>query len=311
MAEGVMDPIILKIHRLADVFSEGISSKDFIYMSGAMDTEDVYKKFADEMNLGNRITVLSGNSFKLGTRNYSMGFEYAIKYEPAIKEKKFLCFNKLNREHRIMLLDKMWQNNLVSQSFYSFEGDGNWEEFFRKIGTNYRNINTYRDQLPLRLNITSERSNPVDIRVDDFHYFQNSAFSVVTETNYFSRANKSGKQHIAQQLDCLFFTEKVYRCFALAHPFILMGRPHSLSALRKIGFKTFSPFIDETYDTVEDDYTRFHLIVKEITKLCDLSDADMLEWQNGVKEIVDFNQHHFFSNDDYRYSLNIEHLFKD
>lgn len=311
MAEGVMDPIILKIHRVADVLSNEVDSKNLIYMSGAMDTESVYEKFADKLNLKQRISVLSGNSFKWGTRRYSSGFEYIVKYEPTHKEKRFLCFNKLNREHRVMLLEKMWQTGLIEKSFYSFEGDGNMDYLLNNIGDNFPYIKMNSNQLPLRLNITKDRPNPVDIRVDDFYYFQNSAFSVVTETNYFSEKRRYGKQHIAQQLDCLFFTEKVYRCFVLAHPFILMGRPYSIAALQKLGFKSFSPFIDEKYDTVEDDYIRFDLIVKEITRLCNLSDADMLEWQRGVKEIVDYNQHHFFSNDDYRYSLNIEHLFKD
>lgn len=32
------------------------------------------------------------------------------------------------------------------------------------------------------------------------------------------------------------------------HPFIVYGSPFTLKSLRELGFKTFSPFIDESYD---------------------------------------------------------------
>jgi len=311
MAEGVMGHIIQKIHRIADVLENEVDSKDLFYLSGAMDTEEVYSKFADKMNWNKRISVLSGNSFKFYTRQSSRGYEYMVRYEPSVKEKYFICFNKLSREHRLMLFEKMLATDLIQKAFYSFEGDGDWNRLLQNSGNLFPHIRMNRHMLPLRLNITEERSNPVDIRPDDFYYFQNSAFSVVTETNYFSENNRNGKHHIAQQLECIFFTEKVYRCFVLPHPFILLARPFSLAALRKQGFKTFAPYINEDYDTVEDDYERFNLITKEISRLCSFTPEEMLEWQYKVKDIVDYNQHHFFSNDDYRYSLNIEYLFKD
>jgi hypothetical protein len=45
-----------------------------------------------------------------------------------------------------------------------------------------------------------------------------------------------------------FPTEKVYKSLMLGHPFIVYGGPNYLSKLHKMGFKTFSDWIDESYD---------------------------------------------------------------
>ena len=48
----------------------------------------------------------------------------------------------------------------------------------------------------------------------------------------------------------IFFTEKIYKPIAMKHPFILVSRANSLKWLRNLGFKTFSPYIPEDYDSL-------------------------------------------------------------
>jgi hypothetical protein len=47
-------------------------------------------------------------------------------------------------------------------------------------------------------------------------------------------------------------TEKALRPIACGQPFILAATPGSLQYLRSYGFKTFSGYIDETYDTIQE-----------------------------------------------------------
>ena len=56
--------------------------------------------------------------------------------------------------------------------------------------------------------------------------------------------------------------------------------------LRDFGYKTFHPYIDETYDTLVDDEQRITAIVNEIERLCKLSDSAWIEWQHNVESIV-------------------------
>ena len=64
--------------------------------------------------------------------------------------------------------------------------------------------------------------------------------------------------------------------------------------LRKKGFKTFSPFIDETYDTVRKAEDRCELIMGEIVRLTNLSDSEKLEWMENIKPIIEYNRKFLF-----------------
>ena len=52
--------------------------------------------------------------------------------------------------------------------------------------------------------------------------------------------------------------------------FVLVGAPHTLKFIKTKGFKTFEPFIDETYDTIVDPFDRIDAILAEIDRLVTL-----------------------------------------
>jgi hypothetical protein len=61
-------------------------------------------------------------------------------------------------------------------------------------------------------------------------------------------------------------------------PFILVAPPHTLSYLKTFGFKTFSNWWDESYDSEEDHY-------KRIIKIFDLIDYINLKSLDELKII--------------------------
>jgi hypothetical protein len=294
--EALLPLSINKIHRLLSVLPE-INSTQFYYLTSSIDGKRAYDNYCKRVNYnGPRINILPAHAFErkaqFGLRDININTDV----EPNVnKEKLFLCFNKVNREHRIWLFERMLKENLVDSGFYSFEGEPNWTDH---LSNDYPNILKIKDKLPLRLNITPDRTNPVNIIPDDIHYHKNSYFSIVTETLYFDN-NHPALWHKANVEDSIFFTEKTYRCFALKHPFILLGRPGSLSELKKSGYKTFSPFIDEKYDEIVDNIERFEFIISEIKRLCALNNDEWINWSNGVKEIVNHNHTHFFNRKTY------------
>ena len=46
----------------------------------------------------------------------------------------------------------------------------------------------------------------------------------------------------------IFLSEKTYRPFYTAQPFIIFGNPGTLRVLKEMGYKTFDKFWDESYD---------------------------------------------------------------
>ena len=66
-----------------------------------------------------------------------------------------------------------------------------------------------------------------------------------------------------------------------------------MQSLRDIGFKTFAPIIDETYDTIENDEQRMHAILAEITRLSQKTEDEWIEFLAAVKPIVSHNQQRY------------------
>jgi len=86
-----------------------------------------------------------------------------------------------------------------------------------------------------------------------------------------------------------FPTEKTYKPIACKRPFIAVTTPYFLQEFKNLGYKTFHPYIDETYDTIKDDSQRMQAIVKEVQRLSSLSRDEFLELLENCKEITEHN----------------------
>ena len=56
------------------------------------------------------------------------------------------------------------------------------------------------------------------------------------------------------------------------------NRQFFLAKLREIGYKTFSPWINESYDEEVDNDKRFFMILDEIKRLCSMSKEEIHKW---------------------------------
>lgn len=203
------------------------------------------------------------------------------------------------RTPRLHLIDSLLKEDLIKHSYYSFYISD--KEALSL--DNYPNIRKNHSIFPLILNLEglTGRRQGVDLTEDDIKYFKNSYFSVVPETKYY---------YTYPDEITVFPTEKIYKCLSLKHPFIIAGRPKSLHNLRELGYKTFHPYIDESYDSIEDNDERMSAMVSEIKRLCSFTNEQWLEWQSNVKPIVDHN-YNVFANPT-RFSLyNISQLLED
>ena len=86
-----------------------------------------------------------------------------------------------------------------------------------------------------------------------------------------------------------FFTEKTWKVLLSGIPFIIFSTPYSLNDLKKLGFKTYTPFINESYDLIEDNNLRLLAIVEEIYRISTLSDVDFEQLLQNCSDIAEFN----------------------
>jgi hypothetical protein len=111
--------------------------------------------------------------------------------------------------------------------------------------------------------------------------FANSEISVVLETVF-----DDSRIHL---------TEKTLKPIACGHPFILAAGPGALEYIRNYGFKTFAPWIDESYDQETDSLQRLEKIIAAMKKIQNLQGQELENFRGGIKQIAEFNKMHFFS----------------
>lgn len=312
LAEGYFIDNITLINKTINLIPDIFDSLSIIYLSGAHDAEKSHAELCNIIGIpADRIKIMACAGQELGNRKY-LGFQK--EYVPGPRSKKFLCFNKTCRQHRIELLEGLLKLDLVKDAYYSFIMDyTTLDAMMHTVTRRYDSIIAIKDKFPLVLNITEERSNPIDVRADDLVYFDTTYFSLVTETLFFNPLLKNTLElnsHVPTVMAGIFPTEKIYKCLALGHPFIAASTPGFLNGLRERGYKTFEPFINESYDDITDDYERIQAILTEVNRLCNLSESELIQFTYNVKDIVDHNAKVFREVNDFRITKNIVDLFK-
>ena len=74
-------------------------------------------------------------------------------------------------------------------------------------------------------------------------------------------------------------------------PFVIVGQFETLKVLKELGFKTFSPIINEDYDNEKDNEKRMDLVIEEIKRLNNMthSEIDNMFWEFKGILIHNFN----------------------
>lgn len=87
-------------------------------------------------------------------------------------------------------------------------------------------------------------------------------------------------------------SEKTARPLLTKNPFLVFGPANFLRNLRKIGFKTFENFWDETYDDFEG-VLRIEAMEKIIKEISSYNSQDLKKLYEKMKDILDHNLYHY------------------
>jgi hypothetical protein len=200
-------------------------------------------------------------------------------------KKDFLLLSRHWKQHRIFILNQLHrlglENNLVSweKSYYDdrmieelFKYDKN-EEFAQLLKETSRHIDV--DDL---VNVSGYGYENKEMYLETY-------LSIVTESIFFQTE---------PNYPTGFISEKIWKPIGQCQPFILVGPSKSLSYIKeRFGFKSFHPFIDESYDDIENDMDRLILIQKEIDAFSKKTKIEKVEFLNNVKDICFYNQNLF------------------
>jgi hypothetical protein len=91
-------------------------------------------------------------------------------------------------------------------------------------------------------------------------------------------------------------TEKTLRPIACGHPFLILNGPGALETIRSYGFKTFDPFINESYDKEQLSNKRMDMVLKEMQRINSLSNEEQTDIWKECNSIAEYNKQLFFNN---------------
>jgi len=216
-----------------------------------------------------------------------------------IRPKKFVSPNNMMKPHRTFLAYLILKNNMLNDGIFSFIQQLPPETITQMVTGSYDYADDIdeisqilSDMLPYELDTKgmtlNERGRIIGLPGNVKKWYVDSYFHFATETTF------TESEHC-------FLSEKVFRPIINLQPFLLFGDRSGLAKLQSLGFKTFSPFIDESYDSEIDHKKRLLLLEKELLKLHNMSLLEIHNWYYSITDILIHNQQHLksFANYDF------------
>ena len=228
-------------------------------------------------------------------------FDFYNKMQPDVKydkdsserDKYFLLLNRMPRIHRMALMSMLHSKMLLENTLTSFPSEklspANFckkihlsQYFSRMMNFNKQEKSNYLkawkdledNHFPMIVDVEEWDTNHYGTSVD--WLYNRTFFSVVVESIYDDLS--------------VFLDEKIWKPIYNYHPFVLVGCPNSLKKLREMGFRTFHPFIDESYDTEFNHGKRMEMVCSEVGKLCEKSFDELKLWFKDITPILEHNK---------------------
>jgi hypothetical protein len=293
------NPLLDRLHFLLDKYD--IPHKNVVYIDSNTILDnvklntDIYYFSYEYCGLDwNRYTIMHPSMTYHGNSKSLQNLKRWKKTRDEVRKKYFLSFNRLPKQHRVDLVLTLEKYNLLDKGYVSFpaEKERGVESFKFWEWTTSHDLKLYESELRKKLPLKIDDINLSDLGPSggakwsfekiDLGYYLSSYFQIVTENQFTSRS------------DQVSFTEKVWKPITNFQPFILLGDRYQLKKLREWGFKTFSPFIDESYDEVLDIKERFSMIEIEINKLCNRPIEEIHDWYWSIEQDLRHNYYHFY-----------------
>lgn len=268
-----------------------LSPTSLIIISANLRAPETFHELCEKKLIVNNFTILPYNYFRenvwfLDNMKISNSNEYLpfLKSNRTRRKKKhFLCFNRVQKNHRLLMFYELRTNPKFHDKYITSLGPS---DFPREMGD--------------LLNFVGDS----ELRLKMFEFYRNYDFSVPyvydepdLENNKADVLNTQAHMDtfinvVTESLTCensIFFSEKIYKPIYMLQPFILFGNPNSLRKLKELGFKTFDMWWDESYDSEIDMIQRFKKIVNVMEEISSWDYDKCFRITNEMEDVLIHN----------------------
>jgi hypothetical protein len=213
------------------------------------------------------------------------------------RSKDFTLLSRRHQSWRATVVSFLRRENLLDRSFWSYGLVGNDSDdplrdnpisILHEFPGLTEYIKDFIAGAPYSCDqLTETQHNQHDLLVAE--HFGESYCNLVLETLF-----------DADQSQGVFITEKTFKPIRNGQPFIIFGCAHTLATLKKLGYRTFDSYIDNSYDSVEDNAERFKLLAEQVRRL---KYTDLHAWYQQCQADTVHNQQLFYASKAERLSM--------
>ena len=285
------------------VIGSGIDPNNILYLTNSADIDQEIEIVSKKYNLPKIRSEFISLFEMVATRQIKdVGYDFAKDtLTKSVYTKKFISLNGQWRPHRLLLVTLLESLNVRHHGHVSLNA---CSEDFPPMSEMFIEMLKWANNSTEACQLLSENENKIkelgrlyiDTDVNgannwrgaeygslDKQFYEDTYFSVVTETlcspEFSQKGNTLGRA----------ISEKTFKPMLHRQPFLIVAVPGVLRLLRQLGYKTFSPYIDESYDDEQDVGKRCYKIAKEVERLCNLQDNELQEFLTNCKTIVEHN----------------------
>ena len=284
--EELLIPLYISINRLR------LPHDKIVFITNDLEAEDTHK----ELEIPDKIKVISFmwnvHDVKRLVKHKFLRRKVNIKQELQYKEKHikkikpFLKVNRTNREERDLFMLFIEHEDLYKKFKISFPQftEEIYNLAFKKY-TSIKNIKGLIAKMPFDIDKTDKTNhgNPgyavgqfnADLPFQPMHY-KNTFVSIVMCA--FPHTEK-----------CCHLHSSTFNPIYSGHPIIQFGPYKSLERMRKLGFKTFGNWWDESYDDEPIAWKRLQMIMDLTLKLSKLTNEKWIEMLLDMSNILQHN----------------------
>ena len=231
-----------------------------------------YTKYKDFYSMHNE--CIHTNRYARSKNNYSTRKDLNPTYS---------LFNQRSEKHAgallaLCILDKadVLKNGVVSSNIEEFDVASTWKDI---VNTQVVDTDWMRDFIFPSFKHEKYIEN---IFFDIAYYAKKVKFNLVIEAYYHSYI-----------CEWPLLTEKTWRNIGLEKPFIIIGQQNTLKTLHRLGYKTFHPYVNESYDLMHDDQ-RVLAAMKECIRLAKFTDDQWDKFYEDIQPILKHNKCNYF-----------------
>lgn len=276
-----------------------INPKQIMYVTGDLEVDIKYQQYCIDNQITDKLTMIGYphfecavhtngvNRIRIFSLNKLPDVDDHIKYKKKRLEKikTYNCLQKRPRAHRIWMFKELYENNLLndginSMNYLEFENTYYCDKHMSK--EEFEPISKLLPMAPPSSLFAGKKELQHFEQEDSGKYYHQFNEDIMLDTwiSVISEASFGEEQ--------CFISEKTFKPIMAYHPFIVFGNKNSMLRLRELGYKTFHPYIDESYDELET-WERLDAIIKAIEKVKQIPVDEKLKWFEGMREILEHN----------------------